>query len=107
MIGKRVKEKFVLGITLSNNEIKDIMKVIMSLENREILFKGTIRKINSQEGEFLNFRRPLMTTGLPLMKSALTSLAKSLLIPLALSAGRRYSKENYGSGTTALIISNK
>ena len=107
MIGKRVKEKFVLGITLSNNEIKDIMKVIMSLENREILFKGTIRKINSQEGGFLNFRRPLMTTGLPLMKSALTQLAKSLLIPLALSAGRRYSKENYGSGTTALIISNK
>ena len=45
-----------------------------------------------------------MTTGLRLMKSALTPLAKSLLIPLLLSAGLRYSKENYGSGATALII---
>ena len=104
MIGKRVKEKFVLVITLSNYEIKDIMKVIKSLENREVLFKEIIRKINSQEGGFLNFRRLLMTTGLRLMKSALTPLAKSLLIPLLLSAGLRYSKENYGSGATALII---
>ena len=44
----------VLGIriTLKNNEIKDIMKVIKSLENRRILFKGTTRKITSQEGGF-------------------------------------------------------
>ena len=56
------------GITLTNNEIKDIMKVIKSLENRRILLKETARKITSQEGGFLNFHRPLMTTGLPLMK---------------------------------------
>ena len=42
-----MKEKFVLVITLSNYEIKDIMKVIKSLENREVLFKEIIRKINS------------------------------------------------------------
>ena len=29
------------GIILRNNEIKDIMKVIKSLENRRILLKGT------------------------------------------------------------------
>ena len=28
MIGKRIKERFGSGITLTNNEIKDIMKVI-------------------------------------------------------------------------------
>ena len=49
--------------------------------------KRTTTKITSQEGEFLNFLRPLMTAGLPLMKSALTPLAKSILIPLGLSAG--------------------
>ena len=38
-----------LGITLTNNEIKDIIKVIKSLENRGILLKGTTRKITSQE----------------------------------------------------------
>ena len=43
------------GITLTNNGIKDIMKVIKSLGNRETLLKGTTRKITSQEGGFLNF----------------------------------------------------
>ena len=33
------------GITLTNNEIRDIMKAVKSLENRGILFKGTNRKI--------------------------------------------------------------
>ena len=74
-------------ITPTNNEIRDIMKVIKSLENRGILLKGTTRKITSQEGGFLNFLRPLMTAGLPLMKSVLTPLAKSVLLPLELLAG--------------------
>ena len=43
------------GITLTNNEIKDIMKVIKSLENNGILLKGTTRKFTSQERVFLNF----------------------------------------------------
>ena len=33
------------GITLTNNEIKDILKVIKSLENWGILLKGTTIKI--------------------------------------------------------------
>ena len=56
------------GITRTNNEIKDIMKVIKSLENWEILLKGTTRKITIQEGWFTNFLKPLMTAGLSLMK---------------------------------------
>ena len=69
-------------MTLANNEIKDIMKVIKSLENRAILLKGTTRKIASQEGGFLNFLRSLMAAGLPLLKSVLTPLANSVLISL-------------------------
>ena len=41
MIGKKINEKFGLGIALANNEIKDIIKVIKSLENRGILLQGT------------------------------------------------------------------
>ena len=67
---------------LTNNEIKDIIKVIKSLKNRRILVKGTTRKISSQEGVFLDFLRPLMTAGLPLMKNVHTTLAKSILVPL-------------------------
>ena len=48
MIGKKIKEKFVSGITLTNKKIKDIMKVIKSLKDRETLLKGTTRKITSQ-----------------------------------------------------------
>ena len=62
------------------------MKVIKSLENRGILLKRIPRKITSQEGGFLNFLKPLMVAGLPLMKSLLTPLAKSVLLPFGLSA---------------------
>ena len=61
-----------------------------------------------------------MTAGLPLMKSVITLLAKSVLIPLGLSAGMSAAdaaiqKKFYESGrpsnlalrTTALIISNE
>ena len=52
-----------------------------------------------------------MTAGLPLMKSVLTSLAKSGLIILGSSAGlsaadAEIEKKNHRSGTTALIFSN-
>ena len=92
------------GITLINNEIKDIIKVIKSLENRGILLKGTTRKITGQEGGFLNFLRPLMTAGLSLMKSVLTPLAKGFLLPFGLSAAmsatdEAIQKKIYRSGT--------
>ena len=60
------------------------MKVIKSLGNKGTLIKGTTTKITSQEGGFLNFLRSLMTAGLPLMKSVLTPLAKSVLSPFGL-----------------------
>ena len=54
----------------------------------------------------------LMTAGLPLLKNVFTSLAKSVLLPLGLSAGisaadAAIQKKVYGSDTTTLIISNK
>ena len=51
------------------------------------LIKVTTTKITSQKGGFLNFRRLLMTAGLPLMRKLLTPLAKNILIQLRLSAG--------------------
>ena len=81
------------------------------LENRGILLKGTTRKITSQERGYLSFLRPLMTAGLPLIKSVRAPLAKSVFLPLGLSAGMSAAdaaiqKDIYGSATTALIISN-
>ena len=83
VIGKKIKDRLTgSGITLKKVKIKDTVKVISSLENRRLLLKGTTRKITSQEGGFLNFLKPLVLVGSPLMKNVLTPLAKSVFIPL-------------------------
>ena len=83
------------GITLTNNEIKYIIKVIRCLENRGILLKGTTKKVTSQEEGFLNFLRPLMSFDFPLIKNVLIPLAKSVLVPLSVVSNRcSYLKEN-------------
>ena len=88
------------------------MKVIKPLGNRAILLKGTTAKTTSQEGGFLNFLRPLMTAGLPLIKIVLTPLANSVLIPLGLPAGMSAAdaaiqRKIYGQRDITLIISNE
>ena len=47
------------------------------------LLKGTATQITSQKGGFLNLR-PLVTTGLPLMKNVLAPLGTSVLMSLGL-----------------------
>ena len=54
---------------------------------------------------------PLLKTGLPLIKNVIKPLAKSVLIPLGLTAAASAAdagihKKILGSGTTTLIISN-
>ena len=105
-----MKEKFGSGITLSNNEIKDIMKVIKSLENTATLLKGTTKKRTSQAVKFINIFRPLMTASLQLMKNLLTPFPKKILIPLILSArmppaDAAIQKRNHGSEITELPFS--
>ena len=100
------------GITLTNNETKDIKKVIKSLEKRGILLNKTKRKIANQKGEVLNFLKPWKTAGLPFIKSVFMSLVKSFFLLLGLSAGMSalyaaIQKKIYGSGTTVLIVSNE
>ena len=53
-----------------------------------------------------------MTAGLTLIKSVITPLAKSVLLPLGLSAGMSAAdaaiqKKIYESGTTVLMITNE
>ena len=58
-----------------NSKIKDIVKVIESLENRGVFSKGTTKKSITQA-----------VRSLLLMKNVLTPLAKSILVPLGLTA---------------------
>ena len=97
---------------LTNNEIKDIIKLIRSLENRGILLKGTVGKTIRQEGGFSDFLRSSvlsMAAVLPLMKNVYTPLSKSVLIPLGLAkavsvADATIQKKIFGSGTAAFKI---
>ena len=57
----------------TNNERKNIIKLIRSLENRGALFNTITRKIISQAERLLNCLRPLMKVDLRLMKKVLTS----------------------------------
>ena len=68
------------------------------------------KNIRSLKGGFLNFLRPLITVGLPLMKNILTLLAKSVLVPLGLAAAASaidasIQKKIFGSGTPTLVFS--
>ena len=58
LIGKKIRKEIssTTGITLTNNEMQDIIKVNNSLENKGILLKGTTRKVTSQKGGFLVYR---------------------------------------------------
>ena len=109
ILGKKIKKRISSitdsGISLKNNKTKDVIKVIMSLDNRGMLLIGSTTKINNQEVGLLVCLRTLMTVGLPLMKNVLTPLAKSVLIPSGLSAwiaaaDAAIQKKNYGPETT-------
>ena len=64
--------------------MKDIIKVIRSIENRGILLKGTTGKITIQKGGLFNFLVPLMRADLLFMKFKHMPLGKNVLMPLGL-----------------------
>ena len=55
MISKNIKEKIGLRITITNNKIKDIMKVIKFLENIGSLFKKVLEKLLVKKEDFSIF----------------------------------------------------
>ena len=70
---KLIKYLKIMGVhvtTPRKNEMKDVIKVIRSLENRGILLKGTtkkikVKRINLKIGSVFG---SLLKAGLPLMK---------------------------------------
>ena len=80
--------------------------------NKIQLSKTQLYKIG-QQGEFLGrLLGPLLKTGLPLIRNVFKLLAKSVLIPLGLTAAASATnaaihKKMFGSGFTTLTISNE
>ena len=74
--------------------------------------KAQISKITQSGGFLVKPLGPLLTTGLPLIKTVIKPLAKSVSIPLGLTAATSAAdagiqKKLFGSGTTTLVILNE
>ena len=99
-------------LLLTNRQVSNFRKAFANHLSADIkLLKTQLSKM-IQSGEFLGrLLGPLLKTGLPLIKNVIKSLAKSVLIPLGLTAVASAAdagihKKILGSGNTTLIISN-
>ena len=101
-------------LLLTNRQVANIRKAFANHSSTDIKLSKTQLSKMIQSGGFLGKRLgPLLKTGLPLMKSVIKPLAKSVLIPLGLTAAASAAdagihKKTLGSGhnNTTLIISN-
>ena len=72
---------------LTDRQVSSIHKSFENNSSADIKFSKTQWSRVVQSGGFLGkLRSPLQTTGLPLIKSVITQLAKSVLIPLKWTA---------------------
>ena len=112
MIGDN-KTNFPHKLLLTNRQVANLLKAFANYLSTDVkLSKIQLSKM-MQSGEFLGrLLGPLLKTGLPLIKNVIKPLAKSILIPLGLTAVASAAdagihKKILGSGnTTTLIISN-
>ena len=101
-------------LLLSDRQVANIRKAFANHSSTDIKLSKTQLSKMIQSGGFLGrLLGPLLKTGLPLMKSVIKPLAKSVLIPLGLAAAASAAdagihKKILGSGhnNTTLIISN-
>ena len=97
----------------TNPQVSKIRKTFPNVSSANIkLWKTQLCKMVQFEGFLRKRLGPLLKTGLPLMKNVLKPLAKSVLIPLGLTAAGSEThatirKKIVGSAITTLIISNE
>ena len=106
---------FPLKLLLTNRQVSNLRKSFANNSSTDIELSKTQLSKMIQSGGFLSrLLGPLLKTGLQLIKDVIKSLAKSVLIPLGLTAAASAAdagihKKILGSGhnnTTTLIISN-
>ena len=100
----------LLLTTRQTNKLRNTIENNMLIDIK--LSKTQISKIIQSEGFLGKLLGKLLKTGLPLIKNVIKPLAKSVLIPLGLTAAASAAdagieKKIYGSGTTTLVISNE
>ena len=74
-------------LLLTNRQVANLRKAFANHTSADIKLSKTQLSKMIQSGEFLDrLLGPLLRTGLPLMKSVIKPLAKSVLVPLVLTA---------------------
>ena len=88
MIGNSDDEtNFPDELLLTNRQVANLRKAFAKHTSVDIKLSKTQLSKMIQPGGFLGrLLRPLLRTGLPLMKSVIKPLAKSVLVPLGLTA---------------------
>ena len=111
MIGNN-ETNFPHELLLTDRQISSLRKSFANNSSINIkLPKTQLSKMIQSGGFFSRLLGPLLKTGLPLIKNVIKPLAKSVLIPLGLTAAASAAdagihKKILGSGNTTLIISN-
>ena len=107
------KGNFPHELLLTDRQVSSIRKAFANNSSVDIKFsKAQLSKMIQSGGFVGKLLGPLLKTGLPMTKNVITPLAKSVLIPLGLTASASAAdagihKKILGSGNTTLIISNK
>ena len=114
MIGSSEDEtNFPHKLLLTNRQVTTLRKAFANRTSTDVKLSKTQLSKMMQSGRFLGrLLGPLLKAGLPLMESLIKPLAKSILIPLGLTAAASAAdagmhKKILGSGhNTTLIVSN-
>ena len=100
-------------LLLTNRKAANLGKTFVNNSSTDIkLLKTQLSKMIQSGGFLVSLLGPLLKTGLPLVKNVIKPLAKSVSIPLGLTAAASATepaiqKKMFGSATTALILPNK
>ena len=103
---------FLHELLLTNRQVANIRKAFANNSSTDIkLSESQLSKMIKSGGFLGRLLGPLLKTRLPLIKNVIKPLAKSVLIPLGLTAAASAAdagihKKILGSGNTTLIISN-
>ena len=103
---------FLRKLLLTNRQVANLRKAFANYFETYIkLSKTQLSKMVPSGGFLGRLLGPLLKTGLPSMKNVIKPLAKSVLIPLGLTAAASAAdagihEKILGSGNTTLIISN-
>ena len=106
------ENNFPQKLLLTNTQVSKFRKAFANGSSASIkLSKTQLHKIGQSGGFLGRLLGPLLKTGLPLIENVLKPLAKSVLIPLELTAAAASAidaaihKKMFGSGVTTLITS--